>query len=194
VSANLTPGGPLKDYTDGEILRVLREGVDKNGRKLVVMSGIFVRNMSDEDLKALIAYLRSEDPVENDVPKQLDQVNLVGAAMAGLGLVPSQPAVMGSIVAPDKAVTAEYGQYVISYQDCRVCHGPDLNGGKNQLTPNGPSLLAVKGWTQADFIQTLRTGVAPDGHQLNSIMPWKAAGRLDDTDLGALYLYITSLE
>src|SRR4029453_9276505 len=50
VSVNLTPAGPLKGWSDGEILRILREGVDPNGRPLIMMSAVRARYMSDEDL------------------------------------------------------------------------------------------------------------------------------------------------
>jgi mono/diheme cytochrome c family protein len=51
----------------------------------------------------------------------------------------------------------------------------------------------VKGWTQEQFITTLRTGVDPSGHTLSAQMPWKAVGRLDDEELAAAYAYLTSL-
>jgi cytochrome c553 len=137
TSANLTPAGPLAGYTDGEIMRVLREGVDKNRRPLIMMRIVRARHMSDEDLQAVIAYLRSQPAVENDVPEPLDQPTFVAAIMSGAGLVPPpQPPVQGPIVAPPKAETAEYGEYMISFQDCRDCHGADLHGGvKGQLPP-----------------------------------------------------------
>jgi mono/diheme cytochrome c family protein len=105
-----------------------------------------------------------------------------------------QPPISGVITAPPKGSTAEYGEYLISYQDCRVCHGEDLTGGKKgQLAPVGWSLRVVKGWTQEQFITTLRTGVDPAGYVLSAQMPWQALGRMDDEDLAAMYLYLTSL-
>ena len=50
---NLTPGGPLQDWSDGEILCTLREGVDRDGRPLVFMGAVRARYMSDEDLPAV---------------------------------------------------------------------------------------------------------------------------------------------
>ena len=71
----------------------------------------------------------------------------------------------------------------------------DLNGGKaGQLPPIGPNLKVVRGWTQEQFITTLRTGVDPGGHALSSQMPWQNIGRLDDEELAAMYLYLTSLQ
>lgn len=103
MSANLTPAGRLADYTDGEIMRVLREGVDKDRRPLIMMGIVRVRHMSDEDLEAVIAYLRSQPAVENDVPLPLDQPTFLAAIMGGAGLLPPpQPPVQGPIVAPPR--------------------------------------------------------------------------------------------
>ena len=51
---NLTPSGNIADWTDGEIIRAIREGVDQNGRSLLVMPSVDFRNMSDEDVEALV--------------------------------------------------------------------------------------------------------------------------------------------
>ncbi len=195
VAGNLTPAGPLKDWTDGEILRALREGYDRHGNKLFVMSNVFVRNMSDDDVHAVIAFLRSQPAVENKLQAPLDQPNLLAAVMTGAGMLPTGlPPVSGHITAPPRGQTVEYGAYLISFQDCKGCHGEDLNGGTNSLTPNGPSLRAVKGWTQDQFVTTIRTGVNPGGHAMQPPMPWKDLAKMEDDELGALYKYIVSVQ
>ncbi len=192
VSVNLTPGGPLKNWTDGEILRVLREGVSPDGSKLAIMGSVNIRFMSDEDLQALIAYLRSLPAVDHPTQTPPDQASFIGVLLFGAGLIPDQPPVTAPITAPPKAATVEYGQYILSYQDCRGCHGADLNGGTNKVGPNGPSLKAVKFWSQDQFIKTLRTGINPDGKQLKPPMPYKQIGLMDDEELSAIYKYISS--
>ncbi|HEX7976740.1 MAG TPA: cytochrome c [Anaerolineales bacterium] len=193
VSVNLTPGGPLKDWSDGEILRVLREGVDRDGRKLLVMGAANVRYMSDEDIQSVIAYLRSQPAVDNPTLNPPDQPTLLGLVVAGAGLIPALPPVTGSVSAPPRGETVNYGKYVLSFQDCYGCHGADLKGGTSALLPKGPNLRVVKGWSRDQFIATLRTGVDPGGHALQPPMPWKSIGRLDDTELGAAYQFIASL-
>ena len=194
-SENLTPGGPLKDYTDSEIFGVLRNGVNPEGRRLVLMSNVRVRNMSDEDIQAIIAYLRSQPAIDNPVQDPSDQINLLGLTLLGAGMLPEgQPPITGAIIAPPKAATVEYGEYILSYHDCRDCHGEDLKGGvEGQLAPIGWNLDLVKNWTPEQFITTLRTGVDPNGYTLSDDMPWKSIGRMDDVELEAIYLYITSL-
>ena len=196
VSANLTPGGPLKDWSDGEIFRAIRNGVDADGNWLFVMSGARGRFLSDEDIHAVIAYLRSQPAVADVTQMPLDQPNVLGFLLLGTGMLPAGEApITEAIGMPAKGATAEFGKYILSYQDCVVCHGEDLSGGApGQLAPQGPNLSVVKKWTQEQFITTLRTGVDPNGHALNNqLMPWKNIGRMDDDELAAIYVYVTSL-
>jgi mono/diheme cytochrome c family protein len=193
-SANLTPAGPLKDWTDGEIFRALRDNVDKDGKRLAMMNGTNVRYISDEDLISIIAFLRSQEPVENETPQPLDQPNFPAVLITGAGLIPDRPLIDAPIVAPPMEPTAEYGEFMTTFLDCKTCHGENLGGGDSPIGPKGPSLRVVKGWTPEEFINTLRTGVDPTGHQLKPIMPWRSTGRLDDVELSALYQYLISLE
>jgi mono/diheme cytochrome c family protein len=194
VSVNLTPGGPMKDWSDGEIFQVLRQGTDRQGRLLAVMPTVRSRYMSDEDLKAIIAFLRSQPAVDHPTQDPPDQPNFLGILLNGMGVIQALPEVSGAVTAPPRAATPEYGAYILSAQDCQSCHGDNLTGGTNPVTPKGPTLRMVKGWTQAQFIDTMRTGMDPNGHALNRLMPWKYIGRMDDTDLAALYLYIAGLK
>lgn len=194
-SINLTPGGPLKDWTDGEIMRVLNEGVDRDGHPLILMSANTVRYFSDEDKQAIIAYVRSQPAIVNDTPLPVDQPTLVAAVMVGAGIIKFQPPV--TVVAPPRGPTAEYGKYIAGWRDCQRCHGEDFSGGTGEpagLSPKGPNLRVVQGWTLDQFVTTLRTGVDPGGHALDATkMPWKEIGLLDDEELGALYAYLTAL-
>jgi mono/diheme cytochrome c family protein len=193
ISANLTPAGALKDWSDGEIFRAVRNGIDRDGRVLFAMYGARGRHLSDDDIKAVIAYLRSEPAAGSDTPKPPDQYNPLALMLLGAGVIPNgEPLTDEAIVMPPKGPTAEFGKYIVSYQDCMLCHGADLSGGKpGQLTPIGPNLGALKGWTVEQFITAMRTGVNPDGHAFSSQMPWRNIGRMDDEELTALYTYIT---
>jgi mono/diheme cytochrome c family protein len=195
VSVNLTPAGPLKDFSDGEIFRILRNGIAPDGQNLTIMSSANGRNLSDEDIEALIAYLRSQPAVDNPTLTPPDQPTLLGFAMLGLGLLPNGEALIeGTITAPPLGPTVEYGEYILSYQDCRDCHGDNLRGGvEGQLAPVGPDLAVVKGWTAEEFITTMRTGVDPSGHELADIMPWRYIGRMSDDELTAAYLYLQTV-
>ena len=192
VSSNLTPAGQLSHWSDGEIFRALRNGIDADGRWLVIMSYTNVGKLSDEDIESLIAYLRSQPATGAATVNPPDQFSLLGLMMLGAGLLPAgKPVFTGVVTAARKAPTAEYGEYVSRYQDCRECHGADLNGGKpGQMAPMGPGLNLVKQWKREEFINTMRTGTDPYGHHLGEQMPWRFIGRMDDEELTALYEYL----
>jgi mono/diheme cytochrome c family protein len=195
VSSNLTPAGSLKHWSDGEIFRAIRNGVDANGRWLIIMSLTNAGNLSNDDIKALIAYIRTTPAAGSQTPDPPDELSPLGVAMLGVGLLPSgKPVSTGAIEAPAKGPTAQYGQYIISYQDCQQCHGDDFAGGKGGLGPAGPDLHVVKEWTREEFTTTLRTGTDPNGYEINGdLMPWRGIGKMDDVELGALYEYLIHL-
>ncbi|VIO79324.1 Nicotinate dehydrogenase subunit B [Bradyrhizobium ivorense] len=188
VAANLTPAGALQHWSDAEIFRAIRNGVDADGRWLVIMSFTNASRLSDEDTFAVIAYLRSLAAAGAPTPGPLDRFNWLGTTMLGAGLLPdAKPVTTAEIVAPPTGPTAQYGEYLLSYQDCRECHGQNLAGGvPGQLPPLGPDLAVVKDWSLAQFIATMRTGIDPNGHQLGAQMPWRPIGRMGDDELAAM--------
>ena len=195
VSSNLTPTGRVKIWSDGEIFRAIRNGIDADGRWLAMMSYTNSGRLSDEDTKALIAYIRSVPAAGKQTPNPPDQFTLLGVAMLGAGMLPSgKPVVTGTVTAPPKGPTFQFGEYILSYQHCRECHGVRLTGGvPGQMGPLGPDLNLVKGWKLAEFIATMRTGIDPNGHALSEQMPWRPIGRMDDDELTAVYEYLTHL-
>ena len=196
TAANLTPAGQLRQWSDGEIFRAIRNGIDADGHRLVIMSLTNAGGLSDDDIAAVIAYIRSVPAAGQPTPIPPDQLSPVGLVMVGTGLFPAGHAVFaGAITAPAKAATADYGAYILSYHDCRTCHGADLNGGvPGQFGPLGPSLAVVKDWKPDEFIVALRTGVDPYGHRIDSsVMPWRVIGKMDDEELAAIYAYLKRL-
>jgi len=188
--ANLTPGGDLKDWSDDDIFRAIRYNRSPDGRPLF-MPAAAITHFSDEDVKSLIAYLRSQPAVANRPPET--RPSLLMAVLVGANIFNVTPPLSAQpIIAPPKGPTAEYGKYVVGYFACQDCHGPTLEGG-SPPAPVGPSLQVVKGWTQEQFIATMRTGVDPGGHQLSEDMPWKAVALLDDEEVAAMYSYLHEL-
>jgi cytochrome c553 len=193
VASNITPGGVLKERTDGELFRAIRHGYGKDGTLLIMMSILPYRQLSDADTKALIAFLRSQ-PAAEGTPNGGDDVNLLAAILFGAGMFPQpDPINKNPITAPAKGVNAEYGKYVATFGDCRGCHGPNMTGTPpNSAQPEGvPNPRPIVGtWTREQFIQTMRTGNKPTGQAFPKTMPWKNASRMNDEDLSALYEYI----
>ncbi|HWQ12355.1 MAG TPA: c-type cytochrome [Roseiflexaceae bacterium] len=189
-AANLTPTH-LQDWSDGEIIRAIREGVHKDGRSLIIMPSAIFRNLSDEDVQALVAYLRSTEPVEPDTPPT--RVNVVGAIMASaLPLFSVQPPISAPVVAPPAGPTTEYGGYLVAASGCRECHGGDLRGGEaGGFAPSGPPIANIaERWSEQEFVNTLRTGVRSDGVPLGPGMPWRDYELFSDDDFRAIYLYL----
>jgi mono/diheme cytochrome c family protein len=194
TTGNLTPGGRIRNWTDGEIFRAIREGYDPQGNKLLVMSGQYARYLSDDDIKSVIAFLRSQDSVGTDVPR--GSLTLIGLAMGGAGMFPrideAPPETVPSI---PESPTAEYGKYMVSWMNCRECHGQNLAGTKGGVLPPAPSLRVAQTWTPEQFLEALRTGTTPYGKKLDStMMPWKNIGRFSDTELKAIHAYLKSVE
>lgn len=190
---NITPGGKIKDLTDNDIWRILRTGVEPGGR-LTFMSFVDTRNLSDADALAVIAYLRTAPAVPEQRPPA--SFSYLAAAMVGGGLInPNVPSVIKSVTAPEKAVTKEYGEYVVSFMDCHGCHGPTLSGDAPPPSPPGAANLTVvvPQWTKDDFFTAIRTGVDKTGHQIQPPMPWKTIRGLDDVELGAVFEYLHGL-
>ena len=198
VAPNLTPGGPLKGWTDGEIIRAIREGVDRDGHPLIIMPSDTFHRLSDADVQILVAYLRSQPASDHTTPQR--DLTLLGLALVGVGLFPTteQPHVDGPQSAPQAGVTPEYGQYLVDTTGCRLCHGANLQGGTpgGFGPPAGPSLRTiVPNWREADFVTFFRTGVDPNGRNINNaLMPWNDIGRAyTDDQLRAIYAYLHGL-
>ena len=202
---NLTPSGNLKDWTDGEVIRAIREGIHKNGRSLLIMPAENFRNMSDEDVQALVAYLHSQPATGEVTPT--NELNLLGAVF--IDLIDSQTAQLpaGIVTAPHSG-TPEYGKYMVDVIGCRSCHGDQLQGKVDNGQPGpppGPNLtLIVPQWTEEQFMTFFNTGELPGGGTVPILtlpsgfseprMPWsEVRAATTDEELRAIYAYLHSL-
>ena len=193
VTENLTPGGKLAAYSDGDLFRVLRHSVDQEGHKLGFMDFLPYKELSDADTEAIIAYLRSLEPVATNVETG-DKINFMGVVLIGSGMFPPSTPGAETVTAPPEGVTAEYGKYVATYGECRGCHGPDMTGveatSMSASIPNPRPL--VNELTQDQFVEMMRTGIRPDNTPFPETMPWQNAASMTDSDLATLYLYLTT--
>jgi cytochrome c553 len=206
AAANLTPGkgGVGSEYSDEDWTRAIRHGIAADGRTLAVMPSNAYAHLSDEDLGALIAYLKALPPVNNELPPR--QISFPGTMIFGV-LAYGDHAVSKidhenvGMIKPAEDHPADYGEYLISIGACRDCHGADLAGRSAEEAQNGPppgpnltpaGELAV--WSEADFITAMRDGTTPTGRQMNEAMPWQAYGQMTDTELQAVWTYLKTLE
>lgn len=211
---NITPDMEtgIGKLSDGEIARTLRHSVGNDGR--FIFEFMPFQNLSDEDLTAIISFLRSQPPVRNEVPRS--EYSFLGKAL--FTLMDVQPT--GPTGTPPKTVTrevsAEYGKYIAySVANCYGCHterdlqtgafiGTPLAGGM-LFTPDAwtegyayvsPNLTPARNtgimfsWSEDAFVSRFRAGRVHKG----SPMPWGAFSRMEENEIRAVYRYLQSIE
>jgi len=204
-SANITSGegGVGQYFTDEDYVRAIRHGIGPDG-KFIFMPGVYSTSfLSDEDLAAIIAYVKTVPPVDH-ITNGHQFKPLAKILFAIGGILPPMPVDVVShdvhVSAPPAGVTVEYGSYIMDTHDCRVCHGQTLNGNQfpdptvDLITPNLTPGGELAFWTEDEFIHTIRTGTTPSGHDLDpSLMPWKDFRNLTDDELKAIWMYLQTL-
>lgn len=207
VASNLTggKGGVGSQLSDADWIRAIRHGVRTDGTPLLVMPSKEFYSLNDDDLGALLAYLKSIPPVDGEQPRS--SISPMGRVLM---LALKDMAILAAEridhdaprpAAPAVAVTREYGAYLA--ERCTGCHGDTLSGGHIPGTPPdwppAPNLTPAPGaaaavWTAAQFMQTMRTGTTPAGKHLNNkYMPWPVLGQMTDAELQALWLDLQAL-
>lgn len=200
AAPNLTPGRRDGPFTPAELEVAIRHGVGADGRTLFIMPSQEYVYLSDRDVTDLIAYLQSLPAISDTLPER--QFGPVGRGLVALGKVQPvtdlMPPDARHLDAPAMEPTAELGYYLTRL--CTSCHGAQLAGAPaaqpgapagTNLTPAGN----LGNWTYEQFVAVLKTGVTPDGRQLDPMfMPWTALSHMNDTEMQAIWAYLTSLE
>ena len=218
-SKNLTPDTEtgIGRYSDAQVARMMRWGVRPDGRASLYPMMPF-GDMSEDDLVAIISYLRAQPPVKNAVPA--NEWTLMGKVVRSfVGIAKPRTSINPPKTAPPPVVSKERGEYLARYvTNCAGCHtprdpntytptGPDFSGGfqmeplpfpgadKNvwfktpNLTPKTGSAL-LKFPDRETFVARFQKG----GRQhAGSPMPWEAFARMSTEDIGAVYEYLHSL-
>ncbi len=226
-AANLTPDAEtgIGKWSADELFNALRTGKDPEGHYLCPpMPWPTFRNMTDDDLHALVAYLRSLKPVHNVVPvsegpnPHPDGHGDWASAYADLQPLPAYPAATEST--PSAGTTAsqvQYGRYLVTaVGDCAGCHGgtspadPNWLAGFKEGTPGQPfqigpfktypanltpdSETGLGDWSVQDIVNALRHGKDKEGQYLAPPMPWPTFREMSDSDLTAIAAYLKSLK
>jgi mono/diheme cytochrome c family protein len=171
-----------------------------------------MQGLSDDDLQAVVSYLRSQPPVRNPVPPH--HYTLLGKVVKATVLAkPVGPASPPPARAP-RGASVETGRYLVeSVSLCWACHtersrmtgaltGPRF-GGTTGFTetddpehswspPNitaDPTTGRLGKMTEDQFVARFRQGRLLPG----SPMPWQAFARMADDDLRAIYRYLKSV-
>lgn len=200
VAGNLTPDPEtgIGEWTDEELARAIRRGIGRDGRRLhPLMYYNSFRHLSDADVEAVIAYLRSLEPVRNPLPptrlRPEDRERLEAEDPPELDPV--------DLSAPDPM---ERGRALVTLGDCRGCHtawsgprGPLFAGGNRiqrgdrvafsaNITPHPTGMP----YGPDAFVQVMRSG---KGGALSPLMPWVAFRQLSDEDLRAMHTHLQTV-
>ncbi|WP_316809849.1 c-type cytochrome [Pedobacter heparinus] len=210
---NITPHA-LGNWTDGEILRAITTGVNKDGKALFpLMAYNRFGKMDQEDVYSIIAYIRSLQPVKSEIPAtELNfPVSLINNTLP-------KPADFQKI--PAASDTLKYGAYLINVAGCVDCHskmdkgnivpGSEFGGGMEFKQPAGtirsPNITmhptnGLGNWTREMFVQRFKmyadSSFKPQHisrDELNSPMPWTMYAGMTQQDLSAIYTYLKSLK
>jgi len=211
---NLTPDEEtgIGKRTDAELARSIRYMVRADSKPMIPFMNY--QGMSDEDLTAIISFLRSQPAVKHTVKPH--EIGFMAKAVFAFGLIKAEGPKSTPPKRMEKDTTIAYGNYLANHvANCKYCHTQyDMNTGKqtgkdfagkgyfpaNELsegysfiTPNltpHPSTGVMANWSEEDFIKRFRAGRI---HKI-SPMPWALMARMNDLELKATYRYLHSLE
>jgi mono/diheme cytochrome c family protein len=212
---NITPAA-LGSWTDGEIFRAITTGINKQGKALTSIMPYELYGKADiEDIKSVIAYLRTLPPVENKIPQNKAPVLM----QLVTNLSPAKPQFEAKPLEKD---TVAYGKYLTRVAGCIVCHSPfggplgvDLekafSGGPEftmpamhvtpiNLTPDNETGIGL--WSREHFLNKFRkyrdssvtARIIDPKKDFTSLMPWASFSGMKDEDLSAIYTYLRSLK
>jgi mono/diheme cytochrome c family protein len=206
-SANITPDKEtgIGGWTDAQIITAIREGKTREGRiNFPPMPVPTYNNMSDDDVKAIVAFLRTVKPVRHQVPES--KYKIPQQAMPPAKGLPAPPA-------SDRVA---YGRYIVTaLAHCFECHtGPDAKGEPDfarlmgaggftitlapgmtvrtaNITPDPET--GIGKWSDADIKKALTEGVRPDGRHLSPPMPYPFFKNMTSADLDAVIAFLRTI-
>ena len=205
---NITPDMEtgIGSWTDDQVVNAIRNGQRPDGTFLgPPMSFAWYKRMSDTDVRAIVAYIRTVKPIRNEVQRGTYNFPLNGYGPM-VTSVPDMP----------KTDIVKYGEYLAGpVSHCMDCHTPVVKGvqdltklgaGANvfskpfifdwaavaaNITPE-PG-VGLGGWTDQEIKTAITTGVSRDGRKLLPFMPYGLYAKAQDRDLDAIIAYLKSL-
>ncbi|MES2701107.1 MAG: c-type cytochrome [Bacteroidota bacterium] len=211
-SRNITPAG-ISRYTDGELYRVITTGVTKEGKAMFpVMPYPYYGKMDPEDIKSIIAYLRTLPPIPGEVPESTSDFPM----SVIINTIPGKPAPQ---TRPNPTDRKAYGAYLVNAAGCIECHTQAkqgqiikelaFSGGRDFKMPDGsvmrtPNITpdpktGIGNWNEEAFINRFKAYAPPyQPHavakgEFQTIMPWMIYANMTKDDLGAIYTYLRTL-
>jgi len=209
---NLTPDPDtgIGKWTDGEIVRAMREGVSRDGRPLFPLMPYrtFGEYLSDEDALSIVAYLRSLQPIKHD--PGLTKVNFPVSMF--IRAVP-KPIEKSAPPAPDASDPAKRGAWLLKVASCSECHdsatptmekipGKAYAGGVKFIVPGVGTVYSanitsdkatgVGAYSDEDILRAINEGKTKSGREIY-VMPWSVYRTMSDEDKKAMLLAIRQI-
>jgi len=220
-SSNITPDikTGIGGWTDEQIMTAIRLGRRPNGERIVPVHPYPSYNgMAEDDLKALVAFLRTVPPVNRpNTPRKIslpmfESIFLPAWLMTFAASETPPPAAPLSGVARGEYLSRAVGH-------CGECHtprsamtmaldnsrflagNPKKTGPEGQLTPNitPDKATGLGDWTEEQIVTYLGTGTRPDGDVAGGLMGEMIQGTLagykdlTKADLQAVGKYLKSI-
>ena len=202
IAPNITPAGRVKDWSDAELARAIREGIRPDGSVIgMPMPFEVYHGISDTDLMSMVMYLRTVPAVENDP----------GTSVYNVPLPPAWGPPVDSVADVPEGATVAYGEYLAGpLGHCIVCHttfgeaGPMLDthlgaGGAEFHGPWGTSVASnitptgLSDYSDEELATLITSGVRPDGSMLMPPMPVGNYALMKPEDVEAVVLYLRAL-
>lgn len=186
VAPNLTKA--IDRYGDEGFARIVRYGIRPDGTTTTGMPSDMFYYLSDADLSKIIAYIRSAEPVENELPGH--EYRIMARTMIAWGeFEPDAKRVSAQgprPPIPEPGPTPEYGKY-LAMTVCTECHGMRLEGGGRT-----PPLTIAKGYSREEFGRLMKEGLAVGDRELD-LMARVSRGRFSrftEPEVDALYAFL----
>lgn len=195
----------IGNYTDSQLRTVLRKGLKPNGTPVaMVMPSGFYEIMTDRDLNAVVAYLRTIKPISNKVADPIYKMPQ-GHPIPPGGEKPFTDATLGDKV--------KKGFYLATIAHCMECHTPMGQRGREFGTKYGAGGFDFPGpwgvstsrnitsskskglgnWTDAEIKRAITQGVSKDGSKLKPPMGFSYYATLKEDDLDAIVAYLRTV-
>jgi mono/diheme cytochrome c family protein len=196
----------IGNWTDAQIKTLMTTGKHPNGHQVAeVMPTAFYPILTEGDLNAIVAYLRSLAPVKNKVPDPNYKIALPHHVFPGA----EKPYTQADL--NDKL---KRGFYLVTIGHCLECHtpflergGPDIanslgKGGREFPGPWGVSksrnitshkTAGIGDWSDAEIKAAITQGKRKDGTPLKGPMGYQYYAKMTDADLDAVVAYLRTL-
>jgi hypothetical protein len=201
TGSNISMGGLGLAYSDAELARLVRHGIKRDGRSVRFMPVQDFRWLPDDDVAAVVSYIRSAPAVDRaNGPTDFSALGKVLDRRDRIVIDVARRIDHGSFSPPPPpSPLPEYGRLLAN--GCTGCHGEHFSGGP---IPGAPSSLPVplnltagegglSNWTYADFDRAMAQGLKPNGQKIDPFMPLDAYSKLEESEKHALWSYLQTV-